>query len=46
MPALAYKWIRIVRKETRTAYNEAKYLESLRKKGFPWCPMQLKMLPE
>jgi transposase len=35
--ALAYKWIRILWKcwQTRTPYNEVKYLESLRKKGSP-----------
>jgi len=35
--ALAYKWIRIIWKcwQTRTPYNEVKYLESLRKKGSP-----------
>jgi hypothetical protein len=33
--ALAFKWIRIIFKcwQTRTAYNEVKYLEGLRKKG-------------
>ncbi len=33
--ALAYKWIRIIWKcwQTRTKYNEARYLECLRKKG-------------
>ena len=33
--ALAYKWIRIIWKcwQTRTPYNEVKYLEALRKKG-------------
>lgn len=33
--ALAFKWIRIMWKcwQTRTAYDEVKYLESLRKKG-------------
>jgi hypothetical protein len=35
--ALAYKWIRIIWKcwQTRTPYNEVKYLECLRKKGSP-----------
>ncbi len=35
--ALAFKWIRIMWKcwQTRTAYDEVKYLESLRKKGSP-----------
>jgi transposase len=35
--ALAYKWIRIIWKcwQTRTPYNEVKYLEGLRKKGSP-----------
>jgi hypothetical protein len=35
--ALAYKWIRILWKywQTRTPYNEVKYLASLRKKGSP-----------
>jgi transposase len=35
--ALAYKWIRIIWKcwQTRTPYNEVKYLEALRKKGSP-----------
>jgi transposase len=35
--ALAFKWIRIIYRcwQTRTAYNEVKYLESLRKKGSP-----------
>jgi transposase len=35
--ALAYKWIRIIWKcwQTRTPYNEVKYLENLRKKGSP-----------
>ena len=35
--ALAYKWIRIIWKcwQTRTPYNEVRYLENLRKKGFP-----------
>jgi transposase len=33
--ALAYKWIRIIWKcwQTRTPYNEVRYLEALRKKG-------------
>src|SRR3954470_19280685 len=33
--ALAFKWIRIIYKcwKTRTAYDEVKYLEGLRKKG-------------
>jgi transposase len=33
--ALAFKWIRIIYRcwQTRTPYNEVKYLESLRKKG-------------
>ncbi|MBA3789595.1 IS110 family transposase [Patescibacteria group bacterium] len=33
--ALAFKWIRIIYRcwQTRTEYNEVKYLESLRKKG-------------
>jgi transposase len=33
--ALAFKWIRIISKcwQTRTAYDEVKYLEGLRKKG-------------
>lgn len=33
--ALAYKWIRIIYRlwQTRTAYDEARYLECLRKKG-------------
>lgn len=33
--ALAFKWIRIIYKcwQTRTAYDEVKYLDSLRKKG-------------
>lgn len=35
--ALAFKWIRIIYRcwQTRTPYNEVKYLESLRKKGSP-----------
>ena len=35
--ALAYKWIRIIWKcwQTRTPYNEVRYLENLRKKGSP-----------
>jgi transposase len=35
--ALAYKWIRVIYRcwQTRTPYNEVKYLESLRKKGSP-----------
>ena len=35
--ALAFKWIRIIYRcwQTRTAYNEVKYLENLRKKGSP-----------
>lgn len=35
--ALAYKWIRIIYRcwQTRTEYNEVKYLENLRKKGSP-----------
>jgi transposase len=35
--ALAFKWIRIIYKcwQTRTPYDEVKYLESLRKKGSP-----------
>jgi len=35
--ALAYKWIRIIWKcwQTRTSYNEVRYLENLRKKGSP-----------
>lgn len=35
--ALAFKWIRVMWKcwQTRTAYDEVKYLESLRKKGSP-----------
>ena len=35
--ALAFKWIRIIYRcwQTRTVYNEVKYLESLRKKGSP-----------
>lgn len=35
--ALAFKWIRIIYKcwKTRTAYDEVKYLEGLRKKGSP-----------
>jgi transposase len=35
--ALAYKWIRIIYRcwQTRTPYNEVKYLESLRRKGSP-----------
>lgn len=35
--ALAFKWIRIMYRcwQTRTPYNEVKYLESLRKKGSP-----------
>ena len=35
--ALAYKWIRIIWKcwQTRTPYNEVRYLEALRKKGSP-----------
>jgi len=35
--ALAYKWIRIIFRcwQTRTPYDEVKYLESLRKKGSP-----------
>jgi hypothetical protein len=33
--ALAFKWIRIIYRcwKTRTAYDEVKYLEGLRKKG-------------
>jgi hypothetical protein len=35
--ALAYKWIRIIWKcwQTRSPYNEVRYLEGLRKKGSP-----------
>ena len=35
--ALAFKWIRIIFRcwQTRTEYNEVKYLENLRKKGSP-----------
>jgi transposase len=35
--ALAYKWIRIIFRcwQTRTLYDEVKYLESLRRKGSP-----------
>jgi transposase len=35
--ALAYKWIRIIFRcwQTRTPYDEVKYLESLRRKGSP-----------
>jgi transposase len=35
--ALAYKWIRIIWKcwQTRSPYNEVRYLENLRKKGSP-----------
>jgi transposase len=35
--ALAYKWIRIIWKcwQTRTPYNEVRYLENLRQKGSP-----------
>lgn len=35
--ALAFKWIRIIYRcwQTRTPYDEVKYLESLRKKGSP-----------
>jgi transposase len=35
--ALAYKWIRVIWKcwQTRTPYNEVRYLENLRKKGSP-----------
>lgn len=35
--ALAFKWIRIIYRcwKTRTAYDEVKYLDSLRKKGSP-----------
>jgi transposase len=35
--ALAFKWIRIIYRcwQTRTAYDEVKYLENLRKKGSP-----------
>src|SRR5215216_2335491 len=35
--ALAFKWIRIIYRcwQTRTPYNEVKYLENLRKKGSP-----------
>lgn len=35
--ALAFKWIRIIYRcwQTRTEYNEVKYLEDLRKKGSP-----------
>ncbi len=35
--ALAFKWVRIIYRcwMTRTAYDEVKYLESLRKKGSP-----------
>jgi hypothetical protein len=35
--ALAYKWIRIIWKcwQTRSPYNEVRYIENLRKKGSP-----------
>jgi transposase len=35
--ALAFKWVRIIFRcwQTRTAYDEVKYLESLRRKGSP-----------
>jgi len=35
--ALAFKWIRVIFRcwQTRTPYNEVKYLESLRRKGSP-----------
>ena len=35
--ALAFKWIRIIYRcwQTRTEYNEVKYLEKLREKGSP-----------
>ena len=35
MRALAFKWIRIIFRfwKSRTAYDEMKYLEGLRKKG-------------
>ena len=35
--ALAFKWIRIIYRcwQTRTLYNEVKYLERLREKGSP-----------
>ena len=35
--ALAYKWVRIIYRcwQTRTAYDEVSYLESLRRKGSP-----------
>jgi hypothetical protein len=35
--ALAYKWIRIIWRcwQSRTAYDEVKYLESLRKRNSP-----------
>ena len=38
--ALAYKWIRIIWKcwQTRTNYDEARYLECLRKKGSALVP--------
>lgn len=38
--ALAYKWIRIIWKcwQTRTKYDEARYLECLRKKGSAFVP--------
>ncbi|HEX8843389.1 MAG TPA: IS110 family transposase [Pyrinomonadaceae bacterium] len=38
--ALAYKWIRIIWKcwQTRTSYNEARYVECLRKKGSALVP--------
>jgi transposase len=38
--ALAYKWIRIIWKcwQTRTKYNEARYIECLRKKGSALVP--------
>jgi transposase len=38
--ALAYKWIRIIWKcwQTRTRYNEARYVECLRKKGSALVP--------
>jgi transposase len=39
--ALAYKWIRIIWKcwQTRTKYDEARYVECLRKKGSPLVSM-------
>src|SRR5215218_7560379 len=35
--ALSFKWVRIIFRcwQTRTAYDEVKYLESLRRKGSP-----------